>query len=418
MRKNVLFVMMYVLMTAGSLTVNAVTTRSVGYKLWDSNNAVLATTDPSELSEFGIIMHIQIKFDRVIHIDPDLEPDLRTEFDIRLPQNQEPEDNSRNVTFGINEQDPTVLDITIASEPESTPAQTNGVISVKANDPDGRLTIIKDADNNPVILHPFTSVQPTGLALEKVSSTTGTAATPASVTCRMSSIPLVRGMNFLQAQSNRSANPNGYLSQEYFTIHSHNFYGMTARTHFTNLLTGSSTQAAAALQQVGYTLELIEVPDNTDNPHLKLTALAPAEGEELSWIVYHYPYRSPADRKFELAQRIESSQAGQAVIEAAKTVLYNSKATAEDVLAAIATLGGGASGIAYPETTPRWNVVTGDRSVNVQGLTPGSIVTVYRINGRIAASIAAESETETIPLPSTGIYIVRVNDSAVKIFVR
>lgn len=355
MKKNVLYAMMSVLMIVGLLMSNCsntpdipeeievpvdsvkAATRSVGYKLWDSNNDVPATTDPSELSAFGIIMHIQIKFDRVIHIDPDLEPDLRTEFDIRLKGNSnvEPEDDGRNVTFGINEQDPTVLDITIASEPEMTPAQVNGAISVRANDPDGRLTIIKDADNNPVILHPFSSIQPTGLALEKVSSTTGAAATPASVTCRMSSIPLVRGMNFLQARSNRSANPDGYLASEYFTIHSHNFFNMTARDHFTTLLTGISAQAAAALQQVGYTLELIEVPYNTDNPHLKLTALAPVEGEELSWVVYHYPYRSPADRKFELAQLVETAQAAQNIVDAAREVLYNDDATAEEVLTAI-----------------------------------------------------------------------------------
>ena len=353
MKKNVLFVMMSVLIIVGLLMSNCsntpdipeeieipvdstvkAATRSVGYKLWDSNHDVLATTDPSELSEFGIIMHIQIKFDRVIHIDPDLEPDLRTEFDIRLKGNSnvEPEDDGRNVTFGVNEQDPTVLDITIASEPEITPAQINGVISVQANDPDGRLTIIKDADNNPVILHPFTSVQPTGLALEKVSSTTGAATVPASVTYRMSSIPLVRGMNFLQARSNRSANPDGYLAREYFTIHSHTFYNMTARTHFTNLTVAANIDT---LQKVGYTLELVEVPGNTDNPCIKLTALAPMEGEELSWVVYHYPYRSPADRKFELAQLVETARAAQSIVDAAREALYNDDATAEEVLAAI-----------------------------------------------------------------------------------
>lgn len=357
MKKNVLYVMMSVLMIVsllmsncsnvpdipeeieipGDSTVNATTTRSVGYKLWDSNNDVLATTDPSELSAFGIIMHIQIKFDRVIHIDPDLEPDLRTEFDIRLKGNSnvEPEDDGRNVTFDVNEQDPTILDITIASEPEMTPAQVNGAISVRAYDPDGWLTIIRDEDNNPVILHPFTSVQPTGLALEKVSSTTGSAATPASAVYRMSSIPLVRGMNFLQAQSNKSANPNGYLASEYFTVHSHSFYTMTALTHFTNLTTGNTGAAnVAALQQAGYTLEMQE-GENENNPFIKLTANTPVEGEELSWVVYHYPYRSPADRKFELAQLVETAQAAQSIVDAAREVLYNDDATEEEVLAAI-----------------------------------------------------------------------------------
>lgn len=412
MKRNVLFVMM-ALMTVSSLTVNAAT-RSVGYKLWDSNYAILATTVPSELSEFGSIMHIQIKFDNVIHIDPDLEPDLRAEFDIRLPGNLEPEDNDRNVTFGVNEQDPTILDITIASNPDVTPAQTSGVISVCANDPDGRLTIIKDADNNPVILTPFTSIQPTGLALEKMSSTTGAAATPASVTYRMSSIPLVRGMNFLQAQSNRNINPNGYLAREYFTIHSYSFFTMTALTHFTNLTAAANTDT---LQIVGYTLEMQE-GDDEDNPFIKLTALEPTEGEELSWIVYHYPYRSPSDRKFELAQSIENSQAVQAVIDAAKAVLYNDEATAEDILAAIAALGGNVTGITSPKNSPNWIAVSSSGSIILKGVTPGNSITIYRIDGQITSSVAAKSETETIPVPSAGIYIVRVNDSAIKVLVR
>jgi hypothetical protein len=265
-------------------------------------------------------------------------------------------------------------------------------------------------------LIPITSVQPTGLALEKVSSGTGTASTPANVIYRMSSIPLVRGMNFLQAQSNKSANPNDYLAQEMFTIHSHSFYTMTALTHFTNLTSDANINA---LQQAGYALELVEVPGNTNNPNIKLSAAAPVEGEELSWIVYHYPYRAPADRKFELAQILDTAQVAQAILDAARGVLYDDEATAEEVLAAITTLTpSGSTAIPFVENKPAGRVAAGSSAVVVQDAPAGSIITVYQVNGRIVSSLVAKSATETIPVPAGGIYIVRVNNWAAKVLVR
>jgi hypothetical protein len=283
-------------MTVSSFTVSA--TRSVGYKLWDSNNGITATTDPSQFDQTGLgqVMHVQIKFDDVIHLDATPEA-LKDQFAILITSYATPEDAGRSVEFGINPVDPSVLDITLAST--TATAQTNGAITVKAADEEtGLISGIKDSENNPVRLLPFTSVQPTGLAMEEVSSVTGTASEPASVIYRMSSIPLVRGMNFLQARSNKSANQDGYLAREYFTFHSHSFFTMTALTHFTSLTSATNKDT---LQKAGYTLELVEVPGNTDNPNIKLTAHTPVEAEELSWVVYHYPYRAPADRKFELA---------------------------------------------------------------------------------------------------------------------
>ncbi|MDR1524975.1 MAG: hypothetical protein LBS79_06950, partial [Tannerella sp.] len=208
----------------------------------------------------------------------------------------------------------------------------------------------------------------------------------------------------------------GYLAREYFTFHSHSFFTMTAQTHFTSL---TSTTNKDTLQKAGYTLELVEVPGNTDNPNIKLTAHTPVEAEELSWVVYHYPYRAPADRKFELAQLIDTAHVDPAILEAARDVLYNDDATAGEVLAAIRSFRSGANGnAALPESRPAWTVGTGDRTVVVRGVTPGSIITLYQINGRIASSIRAASDTETIGVAMRGIYIVRVDDRAVKVFVR
>ncbi|OAV75208.1 hypothetical protein Barb7_01181 [Bacteroidales bacterium Barb7] len=65
-----------------------------------------------------------------------------------------------------------------------------------------------------------------------------------------------------------------------------------------------------------------------------------------------------------------------------------------------------------------WVAFSGNKSVILQNVTPESIITVYQINGRIAATVLAKSDTETIAVPATGIYIVRVNDKAKKIQVK
>jgi hypothetical protein len=54
----------------------------------------------------------------------------------------------------------------------------------------------------------------------------------------------------------------------------------------------------------------------------------------------------------------------------------------------------------------------------LQNVKKGSIITVYQISGRIAATVSAKSNTETIALPNSGIYIVRVNNKATKILVK
>jgi hypothetical protein len=416
MKKKFIFSAIIAVLTAASAFTANATTQSLGYKLWDSNNGITATTDPSQFDQTGLgqVMHVQIKFDDVIHLDVAPEV-LLSQFAILITSYATPEDAGRSVEFGVNPVDPTILDITLAST--AVTAQTNSAITVKAADEEtGLIPGIKDSKNNPVRLIPITSVQPTGLAVEEVSSVTGTASTPASVVYRMLSIPLVRGMNFLQARSNKSANPDGYLAREYFTFHSHSFFTMTALTHFTNL---TATANIDTLQKVGYTLELVEVPGNTDNPNIKLTALASVEDEELSWVVYHYPYRSSADRKFELAQILDTVQVGEAILEAARNVLYDDDATAEEVSAAIASLAPlGNTGIFLAEHQPAWRVATGMRAVVVHDAPVGSLITVYQITGRIVSSFPAKSATETIPVPSEGVYIVRTGDAAVKVLVR
>ncbi|MDR2139798.1 MAG: DUF6383 domain-containing protein [Tannerella sp.] len=388
-------------------------TRSVGYKLWDSNNGLVATTVPSEIREDGQVMHVQIKFDGVIHTEAS-EEELRSQFDIRLPGLLAPEDAGREVVFGINRLDPTVLDITMPSV--SVTAQTNGAITLRAVSAAGWITALRDAEGRAVNLLPIQSVQPTGLALERVNGVTGSVSVPASVIYRMSSIPLVRGMNFLQARSNRSNHPGGWLAKEYFTIHSHSFFTMTPAVHFTTL-TGAAN--VDTLQKAGYRLEAVETPDDENSPCIRLTALRPAAGEELSWVVYHYPYRAPEDRKFELALLLDTAQADPSVLSAAREVLYDIHATAEEVSAAIAGFDpGGDTYAGLPEGRPEWRVGSESRAVTVWNVTPGSLITVYRINGSIAASLVAASDRETIPVATQGIYIVRVDDSAVKIFVK
>ncbi|MDR1724031.1 MAG: T9SS type A sorting domain-containing protein [Tannerella sp.] len=387
-----------ILLAASIFTAKA--TRSVGYKLWDSNNGYTATLVPSNLTAIQL-NHIQIKFDDAITIVAS-EEDLSNQLSINMASN-------RTVNFSVNELDKSILDITLTGDGT---AQASSVLTVKAADESGVIPGITDSKGNAVTLIPISSIQPTGLALEVVSSTVGTASAPASVTYKMSSIPLVRSMNFLQAQSNKCDNPDGYLAREYFTIHSHNYSAMTANTHFTTL---TGTANVDTLLDAGYNLELID-GDDDDNPYIKLTALAPSVGEKLAWIVYHYPYRAAADRKFELAQLIETSQASQELIEAAKTVLYDDDATAYEVLAAINSLDS-SNGIILPKDASQWTAIGGSRSVTLRGLTPGSIITVYSISGKIAANLSVTYDTKTISLPS-GIYIVRVNDSAKKVLVK
>jgi hypothetical protein len=401
MRKITLLLVLSVLATLSSFTAKA--TQSVGYKLWDSNNGLTATLVPGNLGDVQV-NHIQIKFDGVISINANAET-LASQFVINMSSN-------RTVEFGVNALDRSILDVTLSGDGT---AQASSVLTVKAAATDSLIPGIIGLDGHAVKLIPINSIQPTGLALETVSSTIGAATTPASVTYRLSSIPLVRSMNFLQAQSTVSTNPNGYLASEYFTIHSHSYNTMTALTHLTTLTAAANVDT---LRKVGYTFELI-TGDDANNPYIKLTALTPVENEKLSWVVYHYPYRSAADRKFELAEAIESSQVGQSVIDAAKAVLYNTGATAEDILAAIVTLGKVANDIYLPETAPAWVAFGRSKSVVLQKLTPGSIITIYQISGRIAATVSAKSETETIAVPGSGIYIVRVNnDKAAKVLVK
>jgi hypothetical protein len=390
-----------VLVSATSFTARAA--QSVGYKLWDSNNGLTATLVPGELGAVQL-NHIQIKFDSRISIQADAET-LASQIIINMAAN-------RTLNFAVNALDATVLDITLAGDGT---AQASSVITISAASEDGLIPGITDSEGQAVRLVPISSIQPTGLALEVVSATTGTLSTPASVSYRLSSIPLVRSMNFLQAQSNKSENPNGYLAREFFTIHSHNYSAMTALTHLTTLTADANIDT---LQKAGYDFELVPLAADADNPHIKLTALKPLDGEELSWIVYHYPYRAAADRKFELAEAIAASQAGQPVLDAATAVLYDAEASAAELAEAILALNSLPTAIALPAAEPNWLAFGGDKSIIVQNIKPGSILTVYQINGRIAASVSAKSDTETIAVPTAGIYIVRVDNKATKVFVK
>jgi hypothetical protein len=191
------------------------------------------------------------------------------------------------------------------------------------------------------------------------------------------------------------------------------FYQMTAIDYFTTLTAAANV---TKFQEAGYTLEIVEGDDET---YVKLTALTAVEGEELSWIVYAYPYRSAADQKFELAQLLEATTGDQTLINEARAILYNTDATAAEVAAAIASLTPEQheSGVYIAESAPAWTVATDKRSIIVLGAT-GSSITVYQITGHIVASVSAKSDAVTIAAPAAGIYIVRVNDAAVKVLVK
>lgn len=390
-------------------------TRSIGYNLWDSNGEVTSTLDTLDLKPAAQIIHIQIKFDKPIQIVD--AANLRSQFVITLSGSSSPETSSRTVYIAVNSSNASILDIAIPSLEGVSTAQTNNKISIQATNLAGWIPALTDTDGNAVNLIPITTIQPTGLAFKKVNSTLGTETTPATATYKISSIPLVRAMNFIQARTNKSPNANGYIASEYFTVHSHTFYSMTAQTYLTSLISSANI---TTFSNAGYTLEKVAVESDAANPLLKLSAKTAADGEEISCIVYHYPNRSAADRKYELSQIIDTiTTASTSLIDAANLVLYDLNATTSDVAAAITSLQTTTSGVIPAGSYSNVSAVTGGKhSIVVKGVKQSGLITVYGINGQVVVSRQINSDIESIYIEKSGLYIVKVNGAASKVFVK
>lgn len=387
-------------------------TRSLGYNLWDSNGSVTATLDTLDLSQTSQIIHAQIKFDNAIQIvDP---TNLRSQFTILVCGSYPESSSTRTVAFAVNSTNSAILDITIAPTEGLSTAQTNNAISFKATNVAGWIPAITDKSGNPVNLISFSTVQPTGLAFTKVASTTGTNTQPASVTYKFASIPLVRAMNFYQARSNKCSNTDGYIGAQYFTVHSHAFYSFTSNYYITTLV---STANVATFNNAGYTFEKIASNDAT-NPYFKLTANTATEGEELSWVVYHYPYRSAADQKFELSQIMDTiTTATTSQLEAAQTVLYDINATAQDVTSTINTLNASSSSGIASNTSSSLKVSASGNTIYIKGATLGDKINIINLTGQTIQTKNVYSDVESVYVKASGLYIVKVGKNTQKILI-
>lgn len=394
--------------------------QSLGYYLWDSNGDITSTLDTLYLEEGSQIAHIQIKFDSQIQIVD--QENLRSQFAITYAGSI-PENANRTVSFAVDPVHPSILEITIPSKDKAATAQASSTLSIKASNPAGWIPAITDADGNAVNLIAIQSIQPTGMTLEEVSSTVGTSSVPASITYRLSAIPLVRSMNFLQARSNIKVsevdpiNLEGYIGKSYYTVHSHSFFSMLAKNYVTSLL---STANITTFDGAGYTLESVAIEEDEANPQVKLTAKTATEGEVLSWVVYHYPYRNAADRKFELSQIIDTiSTANTSLIDAANIVLYDIKATEKGVANAIASLKATASNIDESMYDAKLlDVVSVNNTIVVKGAKEGCNISIYTISGLLIATKSASTDIETFVINNPGMYIVKSGEYTSKVIVK
>ena len=307
--------------------------QSVGYRLWVSNGTTQSTLDPSQLTETGQTIHLQVKFNQPIVLNDAAA--CRQQLNLQIA-GRTPESLYRVVSVAKNSSDNTMLDITMQADPntqgvdsDSMVAQYNSALTVAAVAADGRLAAVTNQAGEAAYLHPIETVLPTGMAIELVKSTTGTSSTPASATYRFTSIPLVRSMNFMVALS------DGQPITDRFTVHSHVFTDNDAEDYIDSAdkSIGIVDVAAETLAQLGYTLVKEVAADGT--PMFTLTAQKAVAGQELSWQVYSYPWVTAADRKIELAEALQGSTVSQANITAAEAVLYDQNATLEQVEAAI-----------------------------------------------------------------------------------
>ncbi|MDR0513722.1 MAG: hypothetical protein LBG81_00980, partial [Coriobacteriaceae bacterium] len=305
----------------------------VGYRAWDSsfdaNNGfaeIGSTLDPSSLvglngSGSGVsTQNLALTFNRPVAI---------TDASALLAQiNISWKTASKDTTVALDPQDPSTIVFKMRDKAATTTAQAGSGLTASPVDASRTLDALVAADDPTAVAYlPYNiqSTQPTGLAIEQVSSTTGTESVPASVTYRISSLPLVRSMNFLRFEADGMA--PGQASG-YFTIHSHTFYTMDAITHVGSL----EANAGPALAGAGYDLV------NNGDGSFTVVAQQARPGEVLSWQVWAYPNRNANDKKIDLWEALQSTQAPQDVKNLAYAVLLDGTASAAEVALAIESL--------------------------------------------------------------------------------
>ncbi|MDR1778186.1 MAG: hypothetical protein LBR14_00260 [Clostridiales Family XIII bacterium] len=312
----------------------------MGYRVWDSsfdaNNGfaeITQTLDPTSLigdngTGGGVsTQNLALTFSGPVEI---------TDADALLASlNITYKTANKDTTVSVDPDDPNTIIIQMRDKAGTTTAQAGSALKVTPVNfsrlIDGLVESGVENPQNAYLTYDIATTQPTGLALEKTAETVGTADTPASVTYKISGIPLIRSMNFLRFTHDDVA----VGSAGYFTIHSHTFYTMYAATHVNSLVTAANI---ATFDAAGYVLT------NNGDGSFTVTAKEAMEGETLAWEVWAYPYRSPADNKILIADLLETTDASDEVKAAAIAVIQNPDATAEEVAAAIDALKGSDSG--------------------------------------------------------------------------
>ena len=321
----------------------------VGYRLWDSslNRATgvefTETMDPTVLTGDGQSQNILLKFNKPIAITS--KEDVLSALDILISGDVTASTVRGVESVAVDAQDPTLLRIVVRAKVGQTPAQAGSSVTIKAKNASGFVSAITGRDNGgeqAFFPYAITTIQPTGLRIAQVASTTGTSTVPASVTYKITSLPLVRSMNFLQFTSNGAPVGN-------YIVHSHMFMNLRD-SDYLGLL---STAATTGLNTAGYTFELV-------GDTFKVTAKTASAGEVLGWRVNAYPYRNINDNKIVIAEGL-SKLTNSADRTKAEAVLYDVNATAAEVAEILALLdridqgngdgstgGGGGSGTPAP----------------------------------------------------------------------
>jgi hypothetical protein len=309
----------------------------LGYRAWDTSyNAsknfaeITSTLSPTTLlGDNGVgggvsTQNLALTFNQPVTI---------TDADALIAQvNISFKTEEKDTTVSIDPADPNTVIFKMRDKAGVLTAQANSSLTASPVHPSRYLNALvatANANEKAYFTYNIATIQPTGLALEKTAGTLGTTGTPASVTYRISSLPLVRSMNFLRFAADGV--PVG--ASGYFTIHSHTFYAMDAATHVASLVTAANI---ATFDAAGYILA-----DNGDGS-FTVTAKVAKAGESLDWAVWAYPYRSAADAKLDLAKAIKTSAASDAVKAEAYNLIKDPAATVEQIAGIIENLGKGA----------------------------------------------------------------------------
>ncbi len=332
----------------------------VGYKVWNTNGNITETMNPSNLDNYKQNMRIQLKFDGPISITS--QEDVLKQLNIAIDGHDE---KLRDITVAVNKKDNTILDITLNQKKVNTGTpehptypsvkQTASKLAITLADSNA-FTAITNTKGDPVKWNmTVNTIIPTGLQIKEVTSVTGTADKPASVTYKLTSVPLVRSMNFLQPMSNGNAivtdkGSEKQINANYLTIHSHYFFDpakASAAIYIKELVNAAKIDTEQDPSQENSLYSKYLLTGEPEKNQFTLTAKDNTPKEKLSWQVYAYPNITAADLKYDLSVAIDNSKADSKKIAAAKAVLYNQAATVTDIQKAVKSVentGGGSTG--------------------------------------------------------------------------